>query len=249
MNLNLSDREKGNKENMKKTRGTTLPIHLTASRPSYRRSSRSFEWLRRSWENGSLCGIHPITFQEASEPYSPLKSHMWTAKNSGDGNIPGSSPAVNQTHNQQRHALEFQPEFLEPAQESKKTPSREGGSPDPALPDWLQTAKAALSPAGRRPKPGNRLPTPKATSPWKLWKRSSEFIGVLKAADLASVHNRTKSKHFCFPPPPAPPSLSPHPTASFQLGRLLKWKHFAWDSKNPETTITSDFRPGLVWSD
>lgn len=35
------------------------------------------------------------------------------------------------------------------------------------------------------PKPGNRSPTPKATSPWKLWKRSSEFIGVLKVAVLA----------------------------------------------------------------
>lgn len=104
-----------------------------------------------------------------------------------------------------------------------------GGSPDPALPDWLHTAKAALSPAGRRPKPGNRSPTPKATSPWKLWKRSSEFIGVLKAEVLAAVHNRMKSKHFCFffptptsPPLPTPPSLSPHPTASFQPGRLLK---------------------------
>lgn len=125
LNLNLNDRENIKKKNMKKTRGTTLPIHLTVSRPSYRGSSRSFVWLGRSWENRSFLGIHHNTFQEVLWPYSPLKSHMWTAKNSEEGNIPGSCPAVNQTHNQQRHALEFQPEFLEPAQEFKKTPSRE----------------------------------------------------------------------------------------------------------------------------
>lgn len=66
------------------------------------------------------------------------------------------------------------------------------------------------------PKPRNRSPTPKATSAWKLWNRSSEFIRFFKAPFLAAVQNRMKSKHFCFFCSPVKLISSPHsilPTA------------------------------------
>lgn len=139
-------------------------------------------------------------------------------KISGEGNIPGSCPAVNQTHNQQQHALEFQPEFLESAQEFKKTPSREAPQILPFQIGCRLPRQHFLQLAGAQTR--KQITTPKAISPWKLWNRSSEFIRVLKAPVLAAVHNRMKSKHFCFFSPLS--SLSPHPTAFFQQCLLLE---------------------------
>lgn len=119
-----------------------------------------------------------------------------------------------------------------------------GGSKVPALPDWLQTAKAALSPAGGHPNREADHPPQRHTSPWKLLNRSGEFIRILKAPFIAAAHNMMKSRNFYFRPSPVKLISSPRsilPTARFTQMKAF----FTRNSKNTETTIISDFRLGL----
>lgn len=155
-------------------------------------------------------------------------------------------PATHQAHSQQGLALQFQPEGQVLGACTKiQENTFPGDSPDPALPDWLQTAKAVLSPAGQQPNSEANHPPQRHTSPCKVLNRSSEFIRILKVPFILAVHTVMKSQTFYFC------SyllwlISPPPRDSSNCTVYANESIFMWNSRNTETTIISDFRLGLV---